>query len=317
VKKASPMIGFPLLLIPLAIYNIVAWLMPTVSMVDPLIKVTLVSGTEWAVNLSDILLALGLLLLLLEIVKGARPGSKYLTDHLLSLIVFGAAAAEFVMWPKFGTSTFFLLTLMAMVDFFGGIALHARRTAVPATVSRRNRGSNPCPRHRRRPPIRRHQCRQRPRSPSRCCLIIRSRFSPQPNRRRPSRLRNCSPAPAPRPRPRRRGSNAVLDGLPRAQAGVPDLVHVRGIGGKRISRRRASPLAGLRRVLGGRNQLRDEIGVGPRHRQFGGATSGLRDRHQRGAGGLNVLEDAVFYFHFVNAGHCKPSHSGTSGPATV
>jgi hypothetical protein len=137
VKKASPMVGFPLLLIPLAIYNIVAWLMPTVSMVDPLIKVTLVSGTEWAVNLSDILLALGLLLLLLEIVKGARPGSKYLTDHLLSLIVFGAAAAEFVMWPKFGTSTFFLLTLMAMVDFFGGITLHARRTAVPATVSRR------------------------------------------------------------------------------------------------------------------------------------------------------------------------------------
>jgi hypothetical protein len=137
VKKASPMVGFPLLLVPLAIYNIVAWLMPTVSMADPLIRMTLVSGTEWAINLSDILLALGLLLLLLEIVKGARPGSKYLTDHLLSLIVFGAAAAEFVMWPKFGTSTFFLLTLMAMVDFFGGIALHARRNAAPAAVSRR------------------------------------------------------------------------------------------------------------------------------------------------------------------------------------
>jgi hypothetical protein len=137
VKKASPMVGFPLLLVPLAIYNIVAWLMPTVSMADPLIRLTLVSGTEWAINLSDILLALGLLLLLLEIVKGARPGSKYLTDHLLSLIVFGAAAAEFVMWPKFGTSTFFLLTLMAMVDFFGGIALRARRNAAPASISRR------------------------------------------------------------------------------------------------------------------------------------------------------------------------------------
>ena len=131
------MVGFPLLLIPLAIYNIVAWLMPTVSMADPLIKLTLVSGTEWAINLSDILLALGLLLLLLEIVKGARPGSKYLTDHLLSLIVFGAAAAEFVMWPKFGSSTFFLLTLMAMVDFFGGIALRARRPVGPNFVSRR------------------------------------------------------------------------------------------------------------------------------------------------------------------------------------
>jgi hypothetical protein len=135
-KKASLMVGFPLLLIPLAIYNIVAWLMPSVSMSDPLIRLTLVSGTEWAIDLSDILLTLGLLLLLLEIIKGARTGGKYLTDHLLSFIVFAAAAAEFVMWPKFGTSTFFLLTLLAMVDFFGGIALHARRPAAPASVPR-------------------------------------------------------------------------------------------------------------------------------------------------------------------------------------
>jgi hypothetical protein len=131
------MVGFPLLLIPLAIYNIVAWLMPDVPLSGTLIRLTLVSGVEWQITLSDILLTLGVLLLLLEIFKGARPGSKYLTDHLLSLIVFGGAAAEFVMLPKFGTSTFFLLSLMAMVDFFGGIALSARRGAAPASVSRR------------------------------------------------------------------------------------------------------------------------------------------------------------------------------------
>lgn len=130
------MVGFPLLLIPLAIYNIVVWLMPGVSLTDPLVRVTLMSGVEWPITLSDILLALGVLLLLLEIIKGARPGSKYLMDHLLSLVVFGGAVAEFVLWPKFGTSTFFLLCLMAMVDFFGGIALHARRPA-SAAVSRR------------------------------------------------------------------------------------------------------------------------------------------------------------------------------------
>ena len=73
------------------------------------------------------LLALGILLLLLEVIKGARPGAKYLTDHLLSLIVFGAAAAEFVLWPQFGTSTFFLLTMLALVDFLSGIALRTRR----------------------------------------------------------------------------------------------------------------------------------------------------------------------------------------------
>jgi hypothetical protein len=124
------MVGFPLLLIPLAVYNIIAFLMPSVSLADPLLTVTLVSGAEWPITLSDLLLALGILLLLLEVIKGARPGAKFLMDHLLSLIVFGAAAAEFILWPKFGTSTYGLLTLLALVDFLSGIALRTRRAAV-------------------------------------------------------------------------------------------------------------------------------------------------------------------------------------------
>jgi hypothetical protein len=134
VGKASPMIGFPLLLIPLAIYNIIAFLMPDVRFGEPLFKLALMSGAEWPVTLSDVLLALGILLLLVEVVKGARPGAKYLTDHLLSLIVFGAAAAEFVLWPKFGTSTYFLLTALALVDFLSGLALRTRRGAVTAAA---------------------------------------------------------------------------------------------------------------------------------------------------------------------------------------
>ncbi|MBR0690897.1 hypothetical protein JQ612_32535 [Bradyrhizobium manausense] len=121
------MVGFPLLLIPLAVYNIIAFLMPSVSFSDVLFKVPMVSGEAWPVTLADLLLALGVLLLLLEVVKGARPGAKFLMDHLLSLIIFGAAAAEFVMWPKFGNSTYFLLVLLAMADLFGGIAQRARR----------------------------------------------------------------------------------------------------------------------------------------------------------------------------------------------
>ena len=128
------MIGFPLLLIPLAIYNIIAFLMPDVRFGEPLFKLVLMSGTEWPVTLSDVLIALGILMLLFEVIKGARPGAKYFTDHLLSLIVFGAAAAEFVLWSKFGTSTYFLLTALALVDFLSGLALRRRRGAVAATT---------------------------------------------------------------------------------------------------------------------------------------------------------------------------------------
>jgi hypothetical protein len=124
------MVGFPLLLIPLAIYNIIAFLMRDVSFAAPLFTLPLTSGTPWPVTLSDVLLTLGILLLLCEIIKGARPGAKYLTDHLLSLLVFCGAAAEFVLLPQFGTSTYFLLALLALVDFLSGIALRARRRMV-------------------------------------------------------------------------------------------------------------------------------------------------------------------------------------------
>src|SRR5712675_1262745 len=99
------MIGFPLLLIPLAICNIIVFLMPGVSFVTPLFTLTLMSGVAWPVTLSDLLIALGILLLLFEVIKGARPGSKYFMDHLLSL-----------------------------VDFLSGIALRARRRFAPADV---------------------------------------------------------------------------------------------------------------------------------------------------------------------------------------
>src|SRR3954447_14844643 len=132
----SPMVGFPLLLIPLAVYNIIAFLMPSVSFTDVLFRVPMITDEAWPVTLADVMLALGIVLLLLEVVKGARPGSKFLMDHLLSLIVFGAAAAEFGMWPKFGNSTYFLLVLLAMADFLGGIAQRTRRRVadVPETA---------------------------------------------------------------------------------------------------------------------------------------------------------------------------------------
>ena len=154
-------------------------------------------------TLSDVLLTLGILLLLAEVIKGARPGAKYLTDHLLSLIVFGAAAAEFVLWPKFGTSTYFLMTALSLVDFLSGLALRTRRRAVavaaPASPpkapnsaeaeksSRRARtGPAPAPR--------RSRCRPPPLLPNPCCRTIpnRSRCSPpsRPSRRRTPRRKS-------------------------------------------------------------------------------------------------------------------------------
>jgi hypothetical protein len=131
------MIGFPLLLIPLAIVNIVVFLMGLRldRLQEPAVTVGLPSLQSWTITFSDLLLALGLLMLFLEVVKSARPGAKYLTDHLLSFIVFAAAAAEFLLLPDFAHSTFFLLTLMAFTDVVAGIAI---RTVRPKQVVARS-----------------------------------------------------------------------------------------------------------------------------------------------------------------------------------
>jgi hypothetical protein len=284
------MVRFPLLLIPLAIYNIIVWLMPDVSFADPLAKLTLVSGAVWAITLGDILIALGVVLLLLEVMKGARPGAKYLTDHLLSLVVFAAAAAEFVMWPKFGSSIYFLLTLLALVEFLSGVSLHTRRgrvVVVPAVVEPR-------------PPPRRRLPSIMPK-PSR--PVSRARRSPRPI---------CSRTPVRRRRPT--SLDRFLDHLTRALAGRADGAPRRAIGRQRIRGRRAPQVAGLRHLLGGRDQLRDKARIGTGQRQLARPSEFLGERDQRDAGRLHVREDAVFYFLFVNAGHRKPSQSGTLGP---
>ncbi|WBU30413.1 hypothetical protein OOZ54_02625 [Rhodopseudomonas palustris] len=119
-------IGFPLLLIPVAICNIIVFLMPGLAFDAALTRVVLPSGATWTIALGDTLVALGVLLLLPEVMKAARPGAKYLTDHLLSLLVLGGITAEFVMLPQFANATVALLSLLALVDFLSGIALRSR-----------------------------------------------------------------------------------------------------------------------------------------------------------------------------------------------
>lgn len=126
------MIGFPLLLIPLAIYNIFVFLMPGVALGAPAMTLGLPSQAAWAVTLADAIVVLALVLLLVEVVKAARPGARSLMDHLLSFVAFALAAAEFLWLPQFAASAFFLLAAMIFVEFLAGTMIGLRRKA-PAT----------------------------------------------------------------------------------------------------------------------------------------------------------------------------------------
>ncbi|HEX5211799.1 MAG TPA: hypothetical protein VFW22_08715 [Pseudolabrys sp.] len=120
------LIGFPLLLVPFAIYNIVAFLMPGVSWTGTLATVHMKSGHEWALSGGDLLVVLALLLLFVEMAKVVRHGRRSIVDHGLAFIVFGGMLAEFVLVAQAASAVFFLLVVMSFFDLLGGFALRVR-----------------------------------------------------------------------------------------------------------------------------------------------------------------------------------------------
>ncbi len=81
-------LGFPLLLVPFAIYNIIAFLMPGVSWTGVVSNVRIVSGGDWTMSAGDMLIVLAILLLFAETMKSTRIGVRSVVDHGLSLVVF-------------------------------------------------------------------------------------------------------------------------------------------------------------------------------------------------------------------------------------
>ena len=128
------MLGFPLLLVPFAIYNIIAFLWAGVSWSGTVSSVHLVSGGQWAMSAGDVLIAVSLLFLFAEIVKATRIGTRAVLDHGLSLLLFLAMLVEFLLVPQAATSTFFLLMAISFVDVLAGFAVTLRTAQRDLTV---------------------------------------------------------------------------------------------------------------------------------------------------------------------------------------
>lgn len=115
-------ISFPALAIVIAAYLLMA------SGGDMLIdgdaySMTLASGAEMTLRGGDIFVIAGLLALFLEMLKAARPGRASVLDHILSVATFVVALVCFLLVDYAGTATFFILTLMTLVDVIAGFAI--------------------------------------------------------------------------------------------------------------------------------------------------------------------------------------------------
>src|ERR1700682_4581205 len=123
---------FPLLAIPLLIYNFIvltgiagssenvqAWL------AGPVFTVHAFSGDAWNVSTGDILILFGILVLFVEIVKSTRTDSLSLINHGLAALVFVVFLVEFLTMHGFTNSVFCILMGMQLVDVVAGYTVTA------------------------------------------------------------------------------------------------------------------------------------------------------------------------------------------------
>jgi hypothetical protein len=129
-------IGFPLLLIPFAIFNMVAFLIQ-MDWATKLYRLPLKSGVIWEPTAGDAFIVFTLLMLMFEFIKSMRQGKSFV-EHFLSLLLAGGATAEFVMidpakimqsgaTTATGMSVFVTLIAICFVDLFAGFAPSLRR----------------------------------------------------------------------------------------------------------------------------------------------------------------------------------------------
>jgi hypothetical protein len=116
------LIAFPLLLIPFALYNMIAFLL-NMPFTDTVFIIPLAPDRRMPLNIGDLLIAFGMLLLYVEVLKAARFGAKDVMDHFISFILLVAMVGEFMLVPRAATPTLFLLAVLGFVDLITGLSL--------------------------------------------------------------------------------------------------------------------------------------------------------------------------------------------------
>jgi hypothetical protein len=117
--------AFPKMLIVVLVYNLLIFSGSAMghqagALLERNVPVTVFSGDVWKISLGDGLVILALVLLFVEIIKATRTSRREILNHALSTLILAGALTEFIVVKGFGTSTFFLITLMCLFDVVAG-----------------------------------------------------------------------------------------------------------------------------------------------------------------------------------------------------
>jgi hypothetical protein len=132
------LVGFPLLVIPFAFYNMIEFLMPGsapgIFWTNVLTRWRLSSGADFSLTAGDLVIAISVLILFIELLKSTRLSSRTIMDHLLSTVLFIIILIEFLLVKQAATATFFLLMVISFVDVVGGFSITIRTAQRDITI---------------------------------------------------------------------------------------------------------------------------------------------------------------------------------------
>jgi hypothetical protein len=122
---------FPLLIVPVIIYNLFALGGGVIGHYDiqDLLSIThsvgikMFSGDIWHFSFGDLLVLGSLLLLFVEVVKATRTTSNEIINHGLSMLTFVIALIEFITLKGFATTPFFFIMMMTLFDVVAGYTI--------------------------------------------------------------------------------------------------------------------------------------------------------------------------------------------------
>jgi len=119
--------AFPLLFITFILYNIFALfgmsdsaMAADAALRQELIGMTMPSGGRWVMGVGDLLVLFSLILLFFELLKSTSSQKVAIINHALSMVLFIFCLVEFLLFPRFFTATFFLITVMVLLDVMAG-----------------------------------------------------------------------------------------------------------------------------------------------------------------------------------------------------
>jgi hypothetical protein len=120
---ALPLLALPVLLYNLLALTIVGGFAGTAAadrLSARLFTIPMASHAGWSVSLGDLLLAGSLVVLFVELLKSTTSRQVAIVNHSLTMVLFIGCLVEFLLFPAFATSTFFLLALMVLLDVLAG-----------------------------------------------------------------------------------------------------------------------------------------------------------------------------------------------------